>query len=419
MSPDGSARGAALNNSIPFDRYIVLGGDRGETITDSYLTRLERWELSRDAVDPRTGEVGPRRSRKRRPEDHRAIRAAIGAIVANLVRVAWHSRGPGVYVALGFGNGEYPKTADLSDRYKRSALTIGSVVSATNFLRANGLVEFEEGFYDRSIGEGRLSRMRPTDALVREFIELSATRQLIQEAGDCELIILKGPAPRRDATKPKIAYLDTPETEAWRSTLRQVNALLAATSIDLPDASAVIDDEADLEDVRDPSEPFARTLRRVFNNRSWEFGGRLYGGAWEHAHEEDRRRITINGEPTVELDFHALHPTLIYVREGLSLVGDPYVIDIEWPGSAVDLRKLAKTTFNRLLNGGSTRLNTREEDKALLGGMKIKAVPALLGREPPLEAWTATRPAPSRWPSPHGSHSGWTRISSPSAPPRA
>ena len=33
--------------------------------------------------------------------------------------------------------------------------------------------------------------------------------------------------------------------------------------------------------------------------------------------EQDRRHITINGEPTIEIDYVALHPVLLYARQGI------------------------------------------------------------------------------------------------------
>ena len=40
----------------------------------------------------------------------------------------------------------------------------------------------------------------------------------------------------------------------------------------------------------------------------------------------ERQRITINGEPTVEIDFSSFHPTLAYAECGLPLPADAYRI---------------------------------------------------------------------------------------------
>lgn len=68
-------------------------------------------------------------------------------------------------------------------------------------------------------------------------------------------------------------------------------------------------------------------LHRVFNRGSFACGGRHYGGFWQNLPKLYRPFLTINGHPTVELDFHALHPTMIYHQHGLTLDGDPYEIE--------------------------------------------------------------------------------------------
>jgi hypothetical protein len=53
--------------------------------------------------------------------------------------------------------------------------------------------------------------------------------------------------------------------------------------------------------------------KRVFSN-SLELGGRFYNivGGVQVMKQEDRKRIMINGEKVVELDFKALHPSILY-----------------------------------------------------------------------------------------------------------
>jgi len=69
-------------------------------------------------------------------------------------------------------------------------------------------------------------------------------------------------------------------------------------------------------------------LYRVFNNGSFTQGGRFYGGWWQLVPEEQRKHILIDGEPTVELDYKALHPTLLYLEQAGHLPDDdPYVLE--------------------------------------------------------------------------------------------
>ena len=59
-----------------------------------------------------------------------------------------------------------------------------------------------------------------------------------------------------------------------------------------------------------------------------------------------RQHITINGMPTVEMDYSALHPRLIYAERGIQYEGDPYDVGLD-----ESLRPLVKVTFQKLING--------------------------------------------------------------------
>lgn len=66
-------------------------------------------------------------------------------------------------------------------------------------------------------------------------------------------------------------------------------------------------------------------LRRVFTE-STALGGRFYG-YYQSIPSEDRKRIRINGEQTVELDFKSMHPAILYAWEDTQLESDPYLVD--------------------------------------------------------------------------------------------
>lgn len=72
-------------------------------------------------------------------------------------------------------------------------------------------------------------------------------------------------------------------------------------------------------------------------------GGRYYGGWWQSCPKRIRKHITIDGQPTVELDFSQIHPQLLYAIAGQPLVGDAYSI----PGWD---RNDGKKGFNILMN---------------------------------------------------------------------
>lgn len=71
-------------------------------------------------------------------------------------------------------------------------------------------------------------------------------------------------------------------------------------------------------------------LHRVFNNGSFEQGGRFYGGWWQSIPSKYRPCITINGHATREFDYSNLHAAILYAQVGLPLQDDAYVKPRSW-----------------------------------------------------------------------------------------
>ncbi|ESZ36529.1 hypothetical protein X732_23530 [Mesorhizobium sp. L2C066B000] len=87
-------------------------------------------------------------------------------------------------------------------------------------------------------------------------------------------------------------------------------------------------------------------LYRVFNEGRFDHGGRFYGGWWQSIRKEYRRFITINGMPTVEVDFSSMQLAMLYAQVGQQLEGDAYAID----GWGPEFRSLIKTTTLKMIN---------------------------------------------------------------------
>lgn len=67
-------------------------------------------------------------------------------------------------------------------------------------------------------------------------------------------------------------------------------------------------------------------LKRVFNNGSYQLGGRFYG-AIQSLPKADRENILLDNESTVEPDFHRHHPHIMYTLVGQQLEHDPYEVE--------------------------------------------------------------------------------------------
>lgn len=67
-------------------------------------------------------------------------------------------------------------------------------------------------------------------------------------------------------------------------------------------------------------------LHRVFNKGSIEYGGRAYGALHQRIPKHLRKYIRINGQPTVQLDYKALHILMLYHNKKIDYQDDPYLV---------------------------------------------------------------------------------------------
>jgi hypothetical protein len=117
--------------------------------------------------------------------------------------------------------------------------------------------------------------------------------------------------------KPVLEYVDTPETIRMRGVLIKYNALLNKSYLDV---FSLEEPYFQMTVKRAGKEPKVvryyidgrnHFVRRIFNNGSWELGGRFYGGWWQQIRKELRPDIMINDNPVVEIDFTAMHIALL------------------------------------------------------------------------------------------------------------
>jgi hypothetical protein len=95
-------------------------------------------------------------------------------------------------------------------------------------------------------------------------------------------------------------------------------------------------------------------LKKIYNNSSLKLGGRNYMvgvDAMKAMNKKNRLKITINGEPCVELDFKCFFPSMIADMVGITFPPDfdPYAIEIDGCDPEM-LRDLAKLACLMLLN---------------------------------------------------------------------
>lgn len=369
--PSEGLRGASkkfdreeLNNSRPM-RWSWMLGPAGDAALDALVAELEASE---------------KRQRARTADARSNLRTTLDALLAALVRAA--GQDPTMFLAYSRSRNDYRQ-----NRYATPGITHQAVIDAVGFLEQVKLVDHATGYLDRSGnpfggpgGFGRRSRIRASRALLDRLAGFGLTSASVQDRGNAELIRLKGPAESRGGTKPLLDYKDTPETIQMRQSLEAINAVLVAARIELPDPQPNLET---MDEEEPPPEPGQAWLYRVFNNGSFDLGGRFYGGWWMGLSKLDRTRLLINGEPVVELDFGGLHPRILHDRAGTPLHPDedPYAL----PGRLADVpRDLRKQAFAQLLNtsgniraprGAVARLPRRVSWKQVVEAMEARHRP--------------------------------------------
>jgi len=230
-----------------------------------------------------------------------------------------------------------------SERYNQLHIGYRPLIRVINGLDELGYIEGKKGFLDKRSGKSRQARMRATDKLLDTLIKThSITSSMISKHTGEEVIIL------RDKDKKDIDYKDTPKIIKMRDFVEEYNKSLERTYIDIifkgykGSSSARID----LNDI---------FTRRIFNNSSWKEGGRFYGGWWQNIPRELRERIIIQGKPTVEIDYSAIHIVFLYAKKGIDYFGsggdDPYKI-LGYP-CGKNYRDLFKVILLTVLNSAS------------------------------------------------------------------
>lgn len=230
-------------------------------------------------------------------------------------------------------------------RYHPTAVSARAFKRVRDWLSDHNYIECHKGAVTRKTKYP--PKIRASFKLVQLFIKLKLQPSILQRSPEEEVIILKRGGKRVD-------YEDTWETEDMRAFLKGYNKRMAScvgntfTKKDLGEIPAYVN-------LNNPH------LYRIFSRGSWVLGGRWYSNFWTNLNKDLRKKITLSGQPVCELDYKALHPTLLYLREGAKVpAGDLYSID-GYKYNDKDTRTLMKRILNTMINAS--------DEKAALGAI--------------------------------------------------
>jgi hypothetical protein len=160
----------------------------------------------------------------------------------------------------------------------------------------------------------------------------------------------RSPLVLRDEDKHPIKFRETRWTRGIVRNVAEIDEALSSARIDLdPDTPCLWRYGNFLEVANRYGDPVSVhpahvPIRRVFN-RDWNNGGRFAGPPYHSWPRFTRNYITLDGQPTVELDYGQTHPRMLCARGGLDIAADEDVYDI-----AGFKRDLVKLTFNIVIN---------------------------------------------------------------------
>ena len=280
---------------------------------------------------------------------------------------------PAMFVRCSMRHGGYK----AKSRYNKGGIS-KNIITIIEVLHELGLiVDLTDGYFERPKKAGKQTRFRVGLPLARLFDDyLGMEPSSTQIRYDHEEIILKGPKPDKGVAK-FMEYEDNSSTRRKRQNINRFNRRIQGHDICLSLNKAEQDllariflkDKKDRFDgTEDEDLPYFNTdknkLYRVFNEGSFQQGGRFYG-LWVQSVPSKiypfRCRLLIDEERTVELDYSNLHPHMLYTIEKKPVpAGDLYALE----GVDPDMRDLVKTLVNTMLNAKSINSALKAIEKA-------------------------------------------------------
>ena len=244
-------------------------------------------------------------------------------------------------------------------RYNPLGVGYRSIISSLDALQKNDYIIQIIGSHD----EGTMTTMEPTDKLVQWFEDAGWSDGGIDKRVGSYVTLRK--ARKNNDNAVYIDFEDTKYSKWLGEQIKQYDQLLNSCKIELWNDNGTLDREFKKFTVQ------RKFIKHNFKDKNTEFafGGRM-PGPWVNLSSELRKKITINGEPTVELDRDASHLNAMYqviTGEPYPYDDDPYRIVV---GGHVVPRHIAKN-FSSFMQGSKS---TKGAAHSVINHYKRKAL---------------------------------------------
>jgi hypothetical protein len=231
--------------------------------------------------------------------------------------------------------------------------------------------------------KARKTRIKATHKLINFLIKTHQLSQhMIKRSPNEECIKLrsikerkintKTGKPRKTKTSEQIDYTKDkkydnyiPLINKMRKNVYAYNNLLRRTFIDIPHfPKEGIPTRSKKRKIHiDPTKKF---VARIFNNASFQEGGRYWGGWWQRLSSKWRKRIRINDRKVVEIDYSGIHIVMLYAQNNIDywskINTDPYNIKgLEQTERMRDLLKVVLLSSIKAANRTKTKQANQHE----------------------------------------------------------
>ncbi|WP_170443286.1 hypothetical protein [Ruegeria arenilitoris] len=313
--------------SWAFEPYLQLHDEQTQVRLNTTLQTLcAEWQSSY--------------ARKRNSNDEQMFSDCAGVVLTNVLRA--HVKRHGMSVGIG----RQKQRLDSESRYRPAYMTAHRFRMTLDWLLKADLISITtEGYqYGENAQHTRF-------AMTQKSMEALYTKQLtlksFRTAKPDEVLVL------RNSEKQPIKYHDTEQTNAMREALVLINDVNGQADI-TPTRPLRYEDLG--EDYADTAiSETAKHLRRIFNNGTFEHGGRFHGGWWQYVRKHVRRAVNINGVGTVEADYRGFNPAVLLAKANVTIPADPYSA-IRGVSAGSVLRDHAKSTLAAFLDAQSIHI---------------------------------------------------------------
>ena len=277
-----------------FNPFLVAKSDKLKKLIEEVQTQIEGYEAYHQT-----------RQRARRVSDQKTHERMIEAILCDLCLLHLDPQYDAVHLPLS------NKVLRKASRYKSPVLgktlpDLLNIMTAPEMdfvVLTKGHKNFRIIDQDLNVvpTEGVQSTLAPGPKLLSRIERFGITREDIAWSDEQEPIVLRSKKrPSQEVAAP-VEYTDTQQTNTLRAEMNSINAYLA---------------QADISCKYHNTNPNDRYLRRIFNNNSFDQGGRLYGGFWQRLMSEIRyEHIRINKDMIAECDYGQMSILLLYAEE--------------------------------------------------------------------------------------------------------